>query len=118
MKSRIDEAGVERLMKAGDYRSFVRVWMKERSRERRFGFSDIARVGGFAARSFPRDVVNGHKRLTLNSLAKFARGLGLTKELSDYFRLLVEMEQADCRTRGGDLQKLKTELERTRERIL
>lgn len=97
---------LEKILKAPDYRSFISLIITERKKSKRFGYSHIARFGGFKARSFPRDVVSGKKRITLNSLPKFIKGLGLTSDLAEYFRILVEIDEVDCRTRNGDLAKL------------
>lgn len=90
----------------------------ERKKTRQFGYSDIARLGGFAARSFPRDVILGKKRISLNSLPKFIRGLSLTFDLAEYFRIIVEIEEADCRTKCVDEVKLYRMKENLRKRIL
>lgn len=106
MNHRLEQDSIENLMKALDYRAFISVLIAERKKYRRFGYSDIARHGGFAARSFPRDVVLGKKRLTLTSLPKFIRGLGLTSDLAEYFRVLVEISDPNCRVRILDDAKL------------
>jgi uncharacterized protein (TIGR02147 family) len=106
------------LLEAPDYRSFAKLWIEERRKEKKIGYSDIARLGGFSARSFPRDVINGSKRLTLASIPKFAKGLQLKGELSDFFRTLVEIEHEDCRTKISDFVKLQDLKLRLKERIL
>lgn len=90
----------------------------ERKKSKSFGYSHIARLGGFKARSFPRDVVSGRKRITLNSLPKFIKGLGLTSDLAEYFRILVEIDEVDCRTRNADLAKLMKMKSNIEKRIL
>jgi uncharacterized protein (TIGR02147 family) len=91
-------------------RHFIRAWIGERSKFARFGYADIARNGNFAARSFPRDVASGTKRITLRSLEKFTKGMGLSGDLASYFKSLVEVEEAECRRIGTSLSKA----ERTR----
>ena len=61
----------------------------KRSRKHRFGYSDIARKGGFGSRSHPREIALGIKPITARSLHKMVSGLGLSGEVAEYFRLLV-----------------------------
>jgi hypothetical protein len=97
---------LNQFMEASDYRSFLDLFIKEVGQTRALGWADIARRGGFASRSFPREVVLGKKRLTLLSLPKFIKGLGLNADLADYLRILVEIEHPDCRTKVMDEGKL------------
>lgn len=117
MNHRLEQDSIENLMKAQDYRAFISVLIQERKKHRRFGYSDIARHGGFAARSFPRDVVLGKKSLSLNSLPKFIRGLGLTSDLAEYFRILVEISETKCRTKSLDETKLRQMKDNLKKRI-
>jgi uncharacterized protein (TIGR02147 family) len=61
-------------------------------------------------------VLAGQKRLTLASIPKFARGLGLPRELADFFHVLAQLEHEDCRA-GRPPEKIRAELERLRARI-
>ncbi|MEN0057979.1 MAG: hypothetical protein AAGB31_04040 [Bdellovibrio sp.] len=117
MNHRLEQDSIENLMKASDYRAFIAILIQERKKHRRFGYSDIARHGGFAARSFPRDVVLGKKSLSLNSLPKFIRGLGLTSDLAEYFRILVEISELECRTKSVDEAKLRQMKDNLKKRI-
>lgn len=94
------------LLNSTDYREFMCRWIELRKQSTKFGFSSIARNAGFSARSFPRDVALGKKRLTLNSLPKIIKGLRLTGDLAEYFRILVEIEHEDCRTKSTDPLRL------------
>lgn len=96
----------ESLIEAPDYRSFITTVIGERKKVRDFGYAAIARNGGFRARSFPRDVVLGKKKITLTSLPKFIKGLGLSIDLAEYFKLLVEIEEVNCRTKNYEVSKL------------
>jgi len=118
MKDKISSLSIQLLMEAPDYRSFIRIWLQERSQIKPFGYADVARIGGFRARRFPRDVVNGSKRITLNSLPKFIRGLGLRNDLAAYFRLLVELEHADDAMASSQIFKLLQTKEKLRKRLL
>lgn len=57
-------------------------------------YAYVARVAGFAARSFPRDVVKGEKTLTPQSALAIANGLKLGADFRDLFVALVEYELA------------------------
>lgn len=118
MKTTLPLISLNYLLEAPDYRSFIKLWIDERRKVKKIGYADIARLGGFAARSFPRDVINGSKRLTLASMPKFAMGLQLKGELYDFFRILVEIEHEDCRTKIFDSVKLQDLKLRLKERIL
>jgi uncharacterized protein (TIGR02147 family) len=106
MSVKLGSQAIETLMKAPDYRSFLAAVISERKKISAFGYADIARLGGLKSRSFPRDVVLGKKRITLTSLSKVIKGLGLTADLAEYFRVLVEIEEEDCRTKNFDVSKL------------
>src|SRR3989338_4961634 len=97
---------VERIVAATNYRCFIKTLIEEKSKQKRFGYADIARIGGFSARSFPRDVTTGSKRISLQSLPKMIRGLGLKSDLAEYFRILVEIEEHNCRNKILDESKL------------
>ncbi|MGZ3686937.1 MAG: DUF4423 domain-containing protein [Bdellovibrionota bacterium] len=97
----------------------MRTLILERAQgDRRWGYSDIARRAGFSARSFPRDVVHGRKRITPASLAPFIRGLGISGDLAEYFRLLVELEHEDCRQRASSPERIASRLCHLRARLL
>jgi hypothetical protein len=106
MRYRLDPSALRALLGAPSYREFARIWIEERAKVRRFGFADVARIGKFASRSFPRDVIRGTKRLTPRSVEKFAAGLGLRGDLAEYFRTLVEKEEVGCRSPGTNLPRL------------
>jgi hypothetical protein len=106
MKAKIESAALRALLGAPSYREFARIWIGERSKTRRFGYADVARIGKFASRSFPRDVIRGSKRLTSRSVEKFIVGMGLRGEFAAYFRTLVEKEEAECRSPGTTLLRL------------
>jgi len=117
MAAKIDAMDIEVLMKASDYRNFISALIVQRNKYHRFGYSDIARTGGFKARSFPRDVALGKKRITLKSLPKFIKGLGLTSDLAEYFKILVEIEEVDCRVKNLNMAKLQNLKETLQKRI-
>jgi len=118
MSFKLDQSSLIELLKVPTYRDFIRQFIKERAKIKKLSYSDIARHGGFATRSFPRDVVLGTKRLTPSSLPKFIKGLGLSSDLADYFRVLVEIEESDCRLKSFDETKLHQIKENLKKRIL
>lgn len=118
MRQRLDSDAIKRLATAGNYREFIHTWIEERSRVGRFGFASIARVGGFKSRAFPRDVVLGKKRLTPRSLGKFTKGLGLPVDLAEVFRILVALEEPDCRAPREDVGRIERSLSFHRRRLL
>lgn len=101
------------------YRELLRNWLEYRkSLGKPLKFSEISRHAGFASRSFPRDVLLGSKRLTLNSLHPMIRGLGLSGDLALLFQLLVEAEHPDCRIKGSSDEKIRSRLNHLRSRVL
>jgi hypothetical protein len=117
-KIRLAPESLRKLLDCGSYRAFLGLWIEERSKVRRFGFSDIARAARFASRSFPRDVQLGTKRITLRSREKFIQGMGLTGDLASYFRILVDLEEPSCRPIGTDEKKLERSRKALRKRLL
>ena len=92
--------------------------LRSKRQKRHFGYSDLARAGGFAARSFPREVILGKRRLTSRSYPAFSRGLGLSGDLAEYFRYLVELKHSDCRTKLRSEEKILQTLGNLRDRLL
>ncbi|MFZ4402510.1 MAG: TIGR02147 family protein [Pseudobdellovibrionaceae bacterium] len=118
-RAKFDQDALKRFAEVQSYRVFIKTILEFRSENgRRFGYSDLARLGGLSARSFPRDVTLGKKNLTLASIPKFVLGMGLTGDLADYFRLLVELEHRDCRARKSGEAQLNKLIYNLRKRIL
>jgi hypothetical protein len=82
------------LIEAGSYREFLK---RAFAKRRRFSYAAFARRAGIASRSFPRDVVLGKKRLSLESATRFAAALDLHGDLQDYFLTLVALEEERAR---------------------
>lgn len=107
------------LVSSANYRDFIKRVIESKRRDgRRFGYSDIARYAGFSSRSFPRDVAIGKKKISLQSLHKLSVGLGLTGDLAQYFRILVEIEHPSCRLRPTSLDRQLRSLQNLKGRIL
>jgi hypothetical protein len=81
------------LLKANNYRDFLECLIAERSGNKKPNFSEMSRRAGFSSRSFIREVLDGKKSLTLSSVAKLKKALGLTGFLAQYFELLVAFEE-------------------------
>jgi uncharacterized protein (TIGR02147 family) len=114
----IERDSLIRLVSCRDYRSFISIYKEERSRSSRLSYSMIARRAGFSARSFPRDVVNGQKRLTLRSLQPMLKGLGLRGDLAEYFKTLVFLEHPETCIPRKERSSLEQKLKNLKDRIL
>ncbi|MGE3263401.1 MAG: TIGR02147 family protein [Bacteriovoracia bacterium] len=92
---------IEKFLEARDPRAFLKFIMDEKERDgRKLSFANLARMAGFASRSYPRDVLLGKKHLTAESASSFARALKLNADLAQYFILLVEKDNL-LRTKAG-----------------
>lgn len=119
LRTRLNYDELEKLLVVTSYRSFVEKLLELQSQNgRKFGYADIARFGGFSARSFPRNVVLGERNLTLKSMHKFILGMGLSGDLAEYFRLLVELEHEDCRVKPTTESQIRKALTNLRKRLL
>ena len=105
------------ILDARDYREFI-LRVLEAGGQGRPNFAEVARRAGFASRSFPRDVVVGTKRLTLRSLAPFARGLRLNGELRQYFELLVACTEPQVNQNKLSATTIDQRLARLKQKIL
>ena len=119
MSVKLDKNSKKRLVDATNFREFiVRVLELRTTDQRKFGYADLARSAGFASRSFPREVVKGKKTLTLDSLRKMSKGLGLSKDLIQYFTYLVELDVKSCRAEGKSTLNIEKSLKNLKSRIL
>lgn len=99
---------LEGLLRAGSYREFLSHLMRHPERGRPISYAELARRAGFSSRSFPADVISGHRRVTAASLPQFIRGLNLKGDLRNYFSLLVALEEPDVnpdRLSIGEIEK-------------
>lgn len=86
------------LLAYADYRRFLKdhyAWRK--ARDRAFSYGAFARRAGLGSRGHLKEVMDGKKALTPAMAERYCKGLGLTGEKADYFRLLA----------GGDRQALR-----------
>lgn len=79
-----------------DYRSFLRDWHRQRkSAHRSFSLRAFSKVAGFQSPNFFKLVMDGSRGLTEDSFVKFAKGLELNKQETEFFYNLVFFTQAD-----------------------
>lgn len=102
---------IAELLKAQDYREFLRAALADES------YAAFARKAGFAARSYPRDVVQSKKRITPKSLPGFIAALGLTGDAKTYFSLLVARDEKDCRDAAATDTHIEARMQRIRKRL-
>ncbi|RYZ84926.1 MAG: hypothetical protein EOP04_17010, partial [Proteobacteria bacterium] len=74
-------------------REFLRiVFDEQKNNGRKLTYASLARLAGFASRSFPRDVIKGIKLLSRDSALAMARALKLNSDLAAYLCYLVERD--------------------------
>ncbi len=78
-----------------NYREFLRDYYKSRKKEMKsFTYRVMDERAGFASGSFHKQVIDGKKNVTKDSIAKIARGLKLNKKSTEYFENIVLFTQA------------------------
>ncbi len=89
---------VSRLYEFDDYRAFLKAFFDEQKRNRAF-FSHryFARRAGLSSPSFCLDVIHGKYNLTISTIPKMIRGLGLKGRAVSFFEALVGYNQAKNR---------------------
>ena len=95
-----------------DYRRFLRdhyAWRK--SRDRGFSYGSFARRAGLGSRGHLKEVMDGKKGLTAAMLERYCRGLALTPDRAEYFRLLVAFKQDGGEASRSALRKWWTDRE-------
>jgi len=105
------------LVNVKNYREFITVKMKGHEGARQLTWAELSRRAGFSSRSYPSDVVSGHRRITATSLPGFIKGLGLKGDLKTLFTLLVSQEE-DLEIVGVAQDNIARNLEKVRERLL
>lgn len=79
-----------------DYREFL----KDRYRQLKendpvFSFRFFSKQAGFGSPNYLKLVMDGKRNLSVDAIAKFAKGLRLDNHESEYFRYMVEYNQCD-----------------------
>ena len=73
-----------------DHREFLRSWYDwKKAATRGFSYRSFARKAGFSSMSFLRDVIEGRRNISEDSVEKFVTAIGLVEDAADYFRELV-----------------------------
>ncbi|MCB9496102.1 MAG: TIGR02147 family protein [Fibrobacteria bacterium] len=73
-----------------DHREFLRRWYEwKKSSSRGFSYRSFARKAGFSSMSFLRDVIEGRRNISDDSVEKFLSAIGLVEDAALYFRELV-----------------------------
>ncbi len=91
---RTDEPSARYLLECGSYRDFLKRFFELKKRlNPRYSYTVFARAAA-VAKSVPRDVIEGERRLTEKSLPKFLRALDLPGLMEEFFIKLVESETA------------------------
>ena len=117
MKSK-DDSATQYMAASPNYREFIsRALVLRASSNMRLTYAALARAAGFAARSFPRDVVLGVKNLSPTSCAQMIKGLSLRGDLAELFQLLVEIEHPSNRLTRVPDAKVQQRIQTLRGRI-
>lgn len=89
------EAGVRPSPEAyEDYRAYLRAMIVYLKATRpQFSYRYFSRVAGFSSPNFLKLVAEGKRNLSLRSIPKFARGLGLDAREEEIFETLVRLDQ-------------------------
>lgn len=106
-----------RLVDCLDYQSFILCWKEGKFKQKPCSYNQIAIRAGFKSRSFPREVANGHKKLTASSLPLMIKGMGLKNDLAEYFKVLVCLQHPEILEVPKSLGQLKRKLSNLRARI-
>lgn len=73
-----------------DHREFLRRWYEwKKTASRGFSYRSFARKAGFSSMSFLRDVIEGRRNISEDSVEKFVLAIGLVDDAAAYFRELV-----------------------------
>lgn len=91
-----------------DHREFLRRWYEwKKSATRGFSYRSFARKAGFSSMSFLRDVIEGRRNISDESVEKFVSAIGLVDDAASYFRELVRYNrESDLEKRSQWFRKL------------
>lgn len=93
-----------------DYRNFLRALYTER-KARGQSYRSLAKRAGLSSPSFLKAVIDGQKNLAPTTATRVAIALGLSEDGAEYFRLLVQENQADDAT---EQRRVRAQLARLR----
>lgn len=78
------------LLEASDYRGFLSVlYQKNKEHQSTFSYAYMAKRCQFSSKSFLKEVIDGKKKLSLESTNKIIKGLGFSSNWAKYFLHLV-----------------------------
>ncbi len=117
MKSPRREEILEVLCSTTDLLTFLSA-MFDTKKEHAFSFASFARKAGYSARSFPREICLGTRKLTPKSLPSFQMGLGLTGDAAQYFRWMVILDNPNFLPVCYSKEQIESKLNRLRMRLL
>jgi len=91
-----------------DHREFLRRWYEwKKTASRGFSYRSFARKAGFSSMSFLRDVIEGRRNISEDSVEKFVAAIGLVDDAAAYFRELVHYNrETDSEKRSASFRKL------------
>lgn len=91
-----------------DHREFLRRWYEwKKTASRGFSYRSFARKAGFSSMSFLRDVIEGRRNISEDSVEKFVLAIGLVGDAASYFRELVHYNrESDTEKRSQSFRKL------------
>lgn len=79
-----------------DYRAFLGDYYDAaKDNVSAFSYRYFARIAGYSSPSFLRHVIRGERNLSTESVEKFSGALGLDEEEAEFFRALVDFDQAE-----------------------
>lgn len=78
-----------------DYRVYLKDWYLEAKKTQRgFSYRAFSKKAGLTSPNFLQLVMEGKRNLSTSGIVKFAIGLGLNKQETDFFKSLVHLNQA------------------------
>lgn len=112
---------ISELAEASDYRGFLSIlYSTNKKKSAQFSYAYIAKQCGFLSKSFVKEVIDGKKKMSLESAHKLIEGLSLPVTLGKYFLCLVSINDGqnnDRKNRQGSATAEK-ELKRLRQSLL
>ncbi|MBK8801094.1 MAG: TIGR02147 family protein [Fibrobacteres bacterium] len=91
-----------------DHREFLRRWYEwKKLSSRGFSYRSFAKKAGFSSMSFLRDVIEGRRNISEDSVEKFLGAIGLVEDAAVYFRELVKYNrETDDTKKAQSFRKL------------
>lgn len=107
-----------KLLEAKNYRDFLAQAITERkARQSSFSYQTLVNRAGLRAKSFPLEVIQGKKRLSLSSARAFSHALNLNKNLEDFFLNLLFLENITERPVRSSEENIKLQLDKIKSRL-